>query len=205
MGSNTRVSGIVLAGGMSRRLGRNKALEPVAGEPLLRRVIARLSQIADEIVVVVADEAQGSRLPLPESVKLAVDVYPGRGSLGGIFTGLSVADWDWGIVVACDMPFLNLELLQHMLSLRIGYDAVVPMLEGRPEPTHAAYSKACLPYIELRLKADDLKIARFFDEVRVKYVSQNQVEQKDPGHLSFMNVNTQEDLEQALALVSKGH
>ena len=204
MGAQLQVSGIVLAGGMSRRLGRDKAIEPIGGEPLLQRVIARLSQVSDETVVVVADEEQGSRLPLPDSVRAAVDLYPGSGSLGGIFTGLSAADREWGIVVACDMPFLNVELLNQMLSRREGYDAVVPVLEGRPEPTHAVYSKACLSSIERRLKAGDLKIARFFDEVLVNYMTQHEVERTDPEHLSFMNVNTQEDLDQALALVSAG-
>ena len=204
MNAQAAVSGIVLAGGMSRRLGRNKAIEPVGGEPLLRRVIERLLQVADEAIVVVADERQGAGLPVPGSARIASDVYPGCGSLGGIFTGLSAADADWGVVVACDMPFLNVDLLRDILSRRDGHDAVVPVLEGRPEPTHAAYSKACLPHIERRLQANDLKIARFFDEVRVNYVPQHQVEQKDPELLSFMNVNTQEDLDRALALVADG-
>ncbi len=204
MGADMQVSGIVLAGGMSRRLGRNKAIEPIGGEPLLQRVIGRLSQVSDDALVVVADAAQGSELPVYDPVRTAVDVYPGSGSLGGIFTGLSAADREWGIVVACDMPFLNVELLNQMLSLRERCDAVVPVLNGRPEPTHAVYSKACLSSIERRLKASDLKITRFFDEVQVNYMPQHEVERTDPEHLSFMNVNTQEDLDQALALVSAG-
>ena len=205
MGDRPEVSGIVLAGGKSRRLGRDKAIEPVGGEPLLSRVIGRLSQVAEQTVVVVADTERASQLPLPRSAKVAVDLYPGGGSLGGIFTGLSAADGEWGIVVACDMPFLNVELFRHMLTLRDGVDAVVPVLEGRPEPTHAVYSKACLPHMESRLQADDLKIARFFDEVQVSYVSQVDVEKRDPDHLSFFNVNTQEDLDTALSLVASGH
>ena len=205
MGTPVEVSGIVLAGGMSRRLGRNKAVELFGDEPLIRRVIGRLSQVAQQTVVVVADAQQASALPLPDSAKVVLDIYPGGGSLGGIFTGLTGADGEWGVVVACDMPFLNLDLLGHMLTLRDGYDAVVPVLDGRPEPAHAVYSKACLPYIERRLQANDLKIARFFDEVRVKYLSQHEIEQRDPTHLSFLNVNTQEDLDRALSLVAEGH
>ena len=203
--SAENISGIVLAGGMSRRLGRNKAVEHVGRMPLLSRVIDRLSQVTDQTVVVVADAEQASELPIPHSATIAPDVYPGAGSLGGIFTGLSAAAEEWGIVVACDMPFLNLDLLRHMLSLRDGYDAVVPVIDGRPEPTHAAYSTACLPHIERRLQANDLKIARFFDQVRVNYLSQSEVEERDPERLSFFNVNTQEDLDRALSLVGEEH
>ena len=199
-----QVSGIVLAGGMSRRLGRNKALEPLGGAPLISRVLARLSKVTDQSVVVVNDASRQAELPLPPDARVAMDMYPGGGSLGGIYTGLRAADGQWGLVVACDMPFLNLELMERMLSLRDGYDAVVPVLDGRPEPTHALYSKACLPHMKARLDADDLKIAGFFEDVRVNYMAEGDVESLDPDRLSFFNVNTQEDLDRALALVKKG-
>jgi molybdopterin-guanine dinucleotide biosynthesis protein A len=198
------VSAVVLAGGMSRRLGRNKAIEPIGGEPLISRVIGRLSQVSQQTVVVVNSRQRAADLPLPESAKAAVDIYPDKGSLGGIFTGLSAADGQWGIIVACDMPFLNIELFKHMLSLRAGFDAVVPLLDGRPEPTHAIYSRACLSPIERKLKVDDLKIAGFFDDVRVRFFPEEDVNHFDPEHLSFFNVNTQEDLDRALALVAQG-
>ena len=204
MYTESQVSGIVLAGGMSRRLGRNKAVEPVGGEPLISRVISRLGQVSEQTVVVVNDAERASVLPLPDSARVAVDIHPGKGSLGGIFTGLSAADGDWGVVVSCDMPFLNVNLLAHLLSVKDGFDVVVPVLDG-PEPTHAVYSKACLPHIEGKLKADDLKIARFFDDVRVNYLPQQEVDRLDPDHLSFFNVNTQEDLDRAHALVAQGH
>lgn len=197
-------SGVVLAGGQSRRLGRDKRLEPVGGQPLIRRVIGRVEPVVDEIVVVVADPATGESLPLEGRHRRAQDRYPGKGSLGGIFSGVSAARQQWSVVVACDMPFLNLDLLRHMLSLREGVDAVVPVLDGRPEPTHALYSKECLPHIEERLKADDLKISRFYDQVRVEYVSEGDILKLDPDLLSFFNVNSPTDLEQALELVQQG-
>ncbi len=198
------VTGIILAGGLSRRLGRDKAVEPINGQPLIGRVMGALSGIADELVVVVNTPQRGRELPLPDSAVVAVDIYPNAGSLGGIFTGLSAASNQWGIVAACDMPFLNLDLLSHLLSFRESHDAVVPVLDHRPEPTHAAYSKVCLSAIETRLEAGDLKIARFFDDVRVKYVSQREVEEIDPGRLSFFNVNTEEGLTRACLLAAEG-
>jgi molybdopterin-guanine dinucleotide biosynthesis protein A len=198
------LSGIVLAGGQSRRLGRDKAVEPVQGQPLIQRVVERVRQVSRETVIVVADQDRGDALPLDKEARIALDIYPGKGSLGGIFSGLSAAQEAWGVVVACDMPFLNLDLLRYMASLREEVDAVVPVLEGRPEPTHSLYSKACLPHIEARLKANDLKISGFFDEVRVKYVPEEDVARFDPDYLSFFNINSPADLDKALALAAQG-
>ena len=199
------VSAIVLAGGMSRRLGRNKAIEPVGGEALISRVLRHLSGLTQQTVVVVNDMERASVLPLLASAKVVVDIYPDSGSLGGIFTGLTAAEGGWGLVVACDMPFLNADLWEHMLSLREGYDAVVPELDGRPEPAHALYAKACLAPIERRLKAGEFKIAGFFADVRVRLVPEQEVHRFDPDQLSFFNINTQEDLDRAQALVAQGH
>ena len=198
------VSAIILAGGLSRRLGRDKAVEPFGGEPLISRVIDRLAALTDETIVVVNSEARARELPLPADTKTAVDIYPDSGSLGGIFTGLSAASNQWGFVVACDMPFLNTTLIARMLALREGCDAVVPRLDGYPEPTHSAYSKACLPHIERRLEAGQLRIVRFFGDVRVRYVSEDEVDAFDADRLSFFNVNTPEDLTRALSLAEQG-
>jgi molybdopterin-guanine dinucleotide biosynthesis protein A len=198
------ISGIVLAGGQSRRLGRDKAVEPLQGQPLIQRVVNRVRQVSRETVIVVADQDRGDALPLDKEVRIALDIYPGKGSLGGIFSGLSAAQEEWGVVVACDMPFLNLDLLRYLVSLREDVDAVVPVLEGRPEPTHSLYSRACLPHIEARLKANDLKISGFFDEVRVKYVPEEDIARFDPDCLSFFNINSPTDLDKALALAVQG-
>jgi molybdopterin-guanine dinucleotide biosynthesis protein A len=198
------VSGVILAGGLSRRLGRDKAIEPIGGQPLIQRVIQRVEQLSQEIVVVVADQDRASGLPLDPAHRVVLDRYPGTGSLGGIFSGLDAANNQWTLIVACDMPFLNLSLFRRMLALTEDADAVVPVIEGRPEPTHALYSKACLPFIEPKLIAGDLKISGFYDQVRVKYLPEEDVAALDPEFLSFFNVNTPEDLDRALTLADQG-
>ena len=185
-------------------MGRDKAVEPISGEPLIQRVISRLSQVSGQTVVVVNEPARATALPIPESATLAVDIYPNKGSLGGIFTGLSAAVNDWAFVVSCDMPFLNTALLSHMSSLREGFDVVAPLIGNRPEPTHALYHKVCLPHIRRRLEAGELKISGFFDEVRVRYVAEAELDRIDPERLSFFNVNTQEDLDRAHQLAARG-
>lgn len=195
--SASDVTAVILAGGMSRRLGRNKALEPFLGEPLIRRVIRRMSQVASNIIVVANDDERVAELDLPDHVTPVIDEYPGKGSLGGIYTGLHAAPTEWAIFCACDMPFPNPRLYRALLSNRAANDAVVPVVEGRPEPIHAAYSRVCLEPIQEKIAADRLKISGFFEDVRVRYFTEDQVREIDPDLLSFFNINTQQDLEKA--------
>ncbi len=196
MGSPIQVSGVIMAGGASRRLGRNKALERIGGKALIERVLDSLVPLTTEVVAVVARPEQAA-LRLPSWVRVVSDRYPGRGSLGGIFTGLDASAETWSLVVACDMPFLNPELLRHLMEESTNVDAVVPCLGGQPEPLHALYSKACLAPMERMLRAGHLKIAPLFQAVRVRYVDEGTIDRIDPQHLSFFNINTQADLEEA--------
>lgn len=198
-----RVSGVILAGGESRRLGRNKALERIGGRTLIERVVERVASVSAEIIVVVASPSQAVALPLPPEVRVVTDRYPGCGSLGGIYTGLSASLAPWILLVACDMPFLNARLLRRLIAMRRGVDAVVPCLEGRPEPLHALYSKTCLVPMERMLQAGQLKIAPLFEAVRVRYVGEETIDRIDPDHRSFFNVNSPADVEEALGLLSR--
>ena len=144
MGTSVQASGVIMAGGVSRRLGRDKALEVVGGKTLIGRVVDTLTPLTTEVVAVVNRPEQAAAMPLPGHVRVVTDRYPGGGSLGGIFTGLCASAAPWSLVVACDMPFLNAGLLRYLLELTADVDAVVPRLGGRPEPLHALYSKACI-------------------------------------------------------------
>ena len=197
MNTVSDVTAVILAGGMSRRLGRNKALEPFQGEPLIRRVICRMSQVASNIIVVANDQERVAELDLPDSVTPVIDEYPGKGSLGGIYTGLRAATTNWAVFCACDMPFPSPRLYRALLANRDDNDAVVPVVESRPEPIHAAYSRVCLEPIREKLAADRLKISGFFEDVRVCYFTEDRVREIDPDLLSFFNINTQKDLEKA--------
>ncbi len=200
MRKSLRVSGIIIAGGASRRLGTNKALEHIGGKALIERVIDSLVPLTSEVLVVVARRKQAAALHLPSRLRVVTDRYPGRGSLGGIFTGLEASAEPCSLVVACDMPFLNRDLLRHLIGQSANVDAVVPRLKGQPEPLHALYSKLCLVPMQRRLEAGDLKIASLFETMRVRYVDERTIDRIDPRHLSFFNVNTRADLEKAQRL-----
>ncbi len=194
-----QVSGIVLAGGRSRRLGTDKALVRVGGIRLIDRVLATLRQLTDDVVVVGGDPATCARPGVP----VIPDRWPGMGPLGGIHSGLEAVRYGHALVVGCDMPFLDLRLLRYMILLSPGYDVVIPNLDGALEPLHAIYSKATLGPIEGLLRAGDLRIVHFLGRVRVRYVERAEVEVFDPRGLSFFNVNTPEELEQAEALAAR--
>jgi len=190
------ITAIVLAGGRSRRLGFDKALLRLGHETLLEATVRKVAILSDEVIV-----AGGGLFPyrLP-NVRLVADIYRGCGPLAGIHAGLVAASHFHSLVVACDMPFLNLALLRYMVERAPGYDVVIPRLDDKLEPLHAVYSKHCLGPIERLLERRDFKIIRFFPEVQVCYLEKDEIERFDPKHLSFFNINTVEDLKQALAM-----
>ena len=207
-----RVSALVLAGGQSRRMGRDKALLDFDGAPLIARVIERVRQVCAEVIVVANDAYAYACF----GACVVGDVYPGKGSLGGIFSGLQAAHEEYALAVACDLPFLNDALLRYMILLAPQADVVIPRAHAPTGKAQGAtrydqlavkesvYSKRCLEPMRARLLADDLRIINFFDEVRVRVVEPDQVARFDPQLLSFLNVNTPEDWKSALLLLSEG-
>lgn len=196
------VAAIVLAGGKNLRLGRNKALEVVGGKSLIERVVERLAQVTDQLLIVTSQEQ--SDLPVTGKTEILVDVYPGKGPLGGIYTGLTAARSERNIAVACDMPFLNTKLLCHMIELCRDFDAVVPRLaNGMIEPLHAVYSRSCLESMKTRLENNQLGITSYLKQQRVRYVEETECRRFDPELLSFFNINHQADLERAIKLVEE--
>ncbi|MFQ6122715.1 MAG: molybdenum cofactor guanylyltransferase [Dehalococcoidales bacterium] len=192
------VTAIVLAGGKNRRLGRSKALEVVGGKSLIERVVERLKTLTSQILIVTS-EAQFD-LPLACKAEILVDIYPGKGPLGGIYTGLLASRSSHSIVVACDMPFLNTELLRYMVELSANFDLVVPRVGNLAEPLHAIYTKSCLTPIESMIKQGKLSILDLFSLVKARYLEAKEIDRFDPKHLSFFNINTEADLEMARKL-----
>ncbi len=193
------ISCIVLAGGEGKRLGTEKAFLRIGGRVLIEGIVEKMRRIGDEVIIVTNSPQRYDHL----EARLVGDVYPGKGALGGIYSGLRTARHDYGLVVACDMPFLDLRLLRYMILLSPGQDVVIPRIGGLTEPLHAIYSKQCLQPIERLLSAGRLKIIDFFPEVRVRYVEEQEIKLFDPQGLSFFNINTPGDLEKARSLARR--
>lgn len=186
------LSGIILAGGKSSRLGVDKSFVKVGGVELIERVISVLEPICDEIII-------STNFPKPferYGFKTVVDIHPIGGALAGIHAGLTAMSAQRGIFVACDMPFLNRKLIEYMRA-QDNADAIVPVWKGEYEPLHAIYSKNCLGAIRRSLASGKKRIISFYEDIKVKVVSEEEVMRFDPEGLTFFNINTLADLERA--------
>jgi molybdopterin-guanine dinucleotide biosynthesis protein A len=198
------VSCIVLAGGKSTRLGRNKVVERLGDQSLIERVVSRLSVFKSEIIIVTAKKSSLPELPNYPELKIIKDIYPDKGSLGGIYSGLVISTTFHNLVVACDMPFLNLDLISYMVGLSEGYDVVIPKTDNDIlEPLHALYSRSCISSMQFLIEQNRLSILELFPMVRVKYIQREEIDKLDPGHLSFFNINTESDLLKGKDLLKK--
>ena len=179
------------------RLGHDKVLENFGNKSLLEQVISRIDSLGKEIIIVTAEERSFPQLASHPKLKIVPDILPGKGSLGGIYTGLVKSNSFYNLVIASDMPFLNRPLLSYMIEVSEGFDFVLPRINKFFEPLHAVYSKNCVAPAESILKQGRKVIIELFDFVKVRYVEAEEIERFDPQHLSFFNINTQEDLDLA--------
>ena len=194
------ISCIVLAGGKGLRLGHDKALETVGDRSLVEWVVSNLSLFDSDVILVAAKEQSLPQFTGYPKLRIVTDTYPGKGPLGGIYTGLAASDSLHNLVVACDMPFLNQALLRYMIQVSADFDLVVPRVGNMVEPLHAVYSRGCLAPIGELLKEGNLRVSKLFTLVRVRYVETEEINRFDPEHLSFFNINTEADLETAREL-----
>ena len=197
------ISCIVLAGGKGLRLGRDKALETINNTSLLQRAISQLSFFNSDIVIVTAAKQSFPRLTGHSRLRIVTDTYPGKGPMVGICTGLTASSTIYNLVVACDMPFLNRDLLQYMTEVVDNFDIVVPRLDNMVEPLHAIYSKNCLAPAESLIKQGIMSVHQLFHLTKVRYVEAEEIDRFDPKHLSFFNINTQADLTKARKLAGE--
>lgn len=184
------VSVAVLAGGQSKRMGRDKAFLEVSGRPVIEQVLDQVRPLTDDLFI----SANAPEKYAPLGLPIVPDIYPDKAALGGLYSVIRAARYDHVLVVACDMPFLNVALLQHLVDLAPTADVVVPLINPpQPETLHAVYSKNCLPAIEQRLLANQLRVIGFFEDVSVRYIERDEVGRFDPQFQSFINMNTPED------------
>jgi molybdopterin-guanine dinucleotide biosynthesis protein A len=192
---------IVLAGGRGSRFGRDKAWLELKGQNLLQRQVANVGFLADEVIIVAAAGQKLPSLKTGVGLRIVTDIASGHGPLIGIYTGLLNSTSLYNLVLACDMPFINNELIRYMINLATGFDAIVPKWRGWIEPLHAIYSRRCLSAMKNCLTRGELKIDSFLAQVSVRYIDKTEIEPIDPQGLSFYNINTERDLEKAEQLL----
>ena len=195
------ISCIILAGGKSIRFGHDKILEKINDTSLLDRVISQIELVSKDIIIVTANERAFTHLANRANIKITHDIIPGMGSLGGIYTGLVESKTHQNLVVAADMPFLNTNLLKYMIKASDGFDFTLPHVNDWYEPLHAVYSKNCIEPAEKIFSLGQKVIVELFKYVKVRFIEAEEINRFDPQHLSFFNINTQQDKERALKII----
>ena len=196
------ITSVLLAGGRSRRMGRDKRFIDLDGLTLFERTLSVLERLFPEVVVVVAEGTPD--LPKLAHHRVVLDVIPDCASLGGLYSGLFHAAQPRVFAVACDMPFLNEAIIRRMVELGAGADVVMVKLATGVQPMHALYSKRCLPTMRRMIDAGNLKIQQLIEapELQVRLVEEQEFQGTQDQFLSFLNVNTPADLELARKLLA---
>lgn len=196
-----RVSVVIQAGGESRRMGRSKATVPLAGHPLITRLVERLAPVADELIITTNEPENLAFLhdEFPDNhIRLVRDAFDYRGALPGLFTALESASNEYVAIVACDMVFASAALVaaECQEMSRTGADAVVPVNKHGYEPFHALYRKStCISAVQKKLDEGDKRAQAIFPDIRICEFPQAKVLEVEPMGGCFVNVNTPEELE----------
>lgn len=187
---------VIQAGGMSSRMGEDKALKIFLGKPLIERVIERLNPIADELFITTNQPDNYSFL----NKRLVPDLIPDRGALGGLYTAIASATHPYVGIVACDMPFASQKFFGTATNLMVKEEAdvVIAKDEEGYQPLHALYHKeTCLPAIENAIHKNQWKVISWLPQVKVCELNQDEMKIIDPSGLCFWNVNTPEEFAKA--------
>jgi molybdenum cofactor guanylyltransferase len=192
----THITGVLLAGGKSRRMGNDKRTILIDGESLFNRALGVLKSVFQEVIVVLGEEDYPVN---DEHIRVVHDIIPNRAAAGGLYTGLSYVTNSKIFVVACDMPFLNPEVIRYMATIANEVDITLAQLAHGPQTMHGIYSKSCLPSLEKMVKEENLRLQELLNDpsLRVRMVPESNILPLDPHLLSFMNLNSPADLELA--------
>jgi len=194
-----QATGIILAGGQSRRMGRDKAFLPFGRGLLIERVIEVIQQVTTDVILITNTPDQYQHFGLP----MFTDVIPNAGSLGGIYTGLVSAKMPYGLCLACDMPFVTPDFLRLLCDTAAQADVVIPRNAEDFQPLCAVYAQACREPILQKIEAGHLKITGFFDQVRVRVIDGELLAHYDPHDVMFFNANTPEEYVKAQHLLDQ--
>ena len=186
MANKIIISGFVIAGGNSRRMGTNKALLLFEGKPLLQHIINTIEPFCDKVFIS-GQKADYTRL----GIKMVPDLYSDCGPIAGIFSALNYSVSDWNLLVSVDVPFVNDELFLFLISNIGGYDCIIPTNSSGFEPLIGLYNRRTLPVIEEMIKSRDYRLTNLLSKINTRYVDCSHLIKKYPR--LFMNINRMED------------
>lgn len=198
-----KVSGIILAGGKSKRMGQNKSLLKIGDKTIIELTVDKILPIFDEVIVVTNSMEDYSMLN--NNVKLIPDVTITKeaNSLIGLYSGILEAKYDYSFVIPCDMPFIDTSLIQYMIENIEENDVVVPYLNGFYESLHSIYNKSTLNILKSLLDNRNYRISRLFEDypgLSIKRIHKNTLDYLGVSENCFLNLNTLEEYKQAIEL-----
>ncbi len=193
------MTGVILAGGKNTRMGTKKAFLNIGKKRLIDQLLDILKDTFEEVIIVVTNPLEYMSL----EATIVSDIIPGKGALGGLYTGLFFARSEYAFVVACDMPFVNRPFIEYLKKNAPGYDIVVPAPPDGLQPLCAVYSRVCLPFIKNLLDKNSLQIKGFYQGRKILKVAPDILERFDPEGRMFTNLNTPEDLQNLNGIISK--
>ncbi len=196
------VSAVVLAGGNSTRMGKNKALLELGNKKMIEVVVDTLRPLVEEIIIVTNHTELQGLLKNVRYVKDCIELQK-KSSIVGLYTGLREAKNEYSFVTACDMPLLNIALIKYMIETVGEEDVLLPYFKGFYQPLYSIYRKSCLRQIEEMLEKKDYKIINLFERVNTKKIRETEIIPFDQDLQSFLNVNTYKDYEYIKALYIK--
>lgn len=191
------LSAIILCGGLSKRMGTDKGLIILDGEPIIVRVLDKIKDYFGEVLIILRDGEQKREylkiLKDEKNVKIFTDIIKGQGPLGGLLTGLLKINSEYALVVPCDSPFITREFIENYLRIDFQeYDAIIPVWDdGRIEPLHAIYNKKISDRIYKLLSKNERRVSTLVKTINSRLIPVNEL---DPSLESFRNVNRPEDL-----------
>jgi len=171
-------------------MGENKAFIQIEGVPIIKRIYDLFKELFQEVIIVTNQKELFSNF----DSKIYSDLIPGKGALGGLYTGIFFSSFHYSFCVACDMPFIKESLVQYLVEKIDDEDVIVPRTKDGLQPLHAIYSKNCVDPIRKSIEEGKSKIIDIYDQVNVKIVDEKDFLCFDLGRESFINVNTPEEL-----------
>ncbi len=183
------LTAIILCGGKSKRMGRPKAFLPYAGSTMIAHIVETLNEMFVKTLLVSNEPAQFEDLG-PDVVK---DILPFRGPMGGILSGLLVAETDYSFVIACDMPLVSKKLVRDMTAARHGFDVVVLTHPTGLEPLFGIYSKGCIKPLEESLFAGALSVQDLIGGLKSSTFRYDDGKYASDLLPPYFNINTPQD------------
>jgi len=185
-----RLTGIILSGGKSIRMGQNKPFIEIEGVPIISRTHSLFEKIFEEVIIVTNQKD----LYRMFNAKIYEDLLANGGVAGGLYTGLFFSSFRYSFCVASDMPFLKEPVIEYLIKNTEDYDVVVPRTKDGLHPLHAIYSKNCLEPIRKIIEDKSYRIIDFYQKMRIKIIDEDEIISLDPRRESFININTPEEL-----------